>query len=347
MQIKKYLLILLAFFVLWRLVQSYPQKKKVLSQNAKLLYGEKARLPFRIDEASGICPSTIASNAYWTHNDSLDRPRLFKISPQAELLNEVNFTDTLIKNVDWEACTSSKDDIYTGSNIIYVADSGNNFQWREDQRIYAFRENAKYHNELKLVKYYPFKFPGKDNYPPQDYWSKEGRCRDIEALFWRKNELFLISKCIISASPQVWHLPRKLSELKSISGDQTSKIYQLKASGKLQLKPSQHPLSERVTGASYLPIEGLLAVLTYRSIWFYKVSGPPKKPHFQLFTQCFYNDSPRVLRQAEAITWTDIFLRFEQVKSPQKDQYGLLILTETRGVYSLSLDLKERRCIYD
>ena len=331
--------------------------------------GALAKLPPIISEASGLCPSINKDGYFWTHNDSLDQARLFLINRHGKLrqelslavalhadqnkqLHQENFQSSFISNVDWEACTSVLKDRYDGENVIYVADTGNNFQWRQDLKIYAFNELSEVSTEVKkqhtdssitlsYLRAYPIRFPHSKR-PPLDYWSNEGRCRDIEAMFWRQNELFLISKCIISGPTMLWRVPREQSK-SNRSADRfqhqasPQDSITLEAVEKLPIKASQHPLLERVTDASYNPYLETLAVLTYQSIWFYKVEGKAKKPSFEHFVHCRLNQIPRLVRQAEAISW------YQQ----DQNKAELLVLTEARDVYSYVLDFNLKGCVYD
>ena len=335
--------------------------------------GALARLPQVISEASGLCRSLLKQGYYWTHNDSLDQARLFLITDHGQLHYEVSLipvglekTDQKtrknieaqaqkqsrqtakqknhsVSNVDWEGCSSVHTDLYDGQSVVYVADTGNNFQWRQDLKIYAFQESVKTQGTKKFtspllnyLKSYSIRFPNSKR-PSLDYWSDEGRCRDIEAIFWRQNELFLISKCIISGPAMLWRVPRERIKSKALSNKAKQERLTLEALQKLPIAASQHPLLERVTDASYAEHINMLAVLTYQSIWFYEVSGSAQNPSFKPFAHCKLNQVPRLVRQAEAISWHAL----------QDDKAELIVLTESRDVYSYVLDFNQKDCVYD
>ena len=359
------LLWLLAF--MWQVLAHIPLCAQ--PKDSLIRPGALALLPPVISEASGLCPSINKTGYFWTHNDSLDQARLFLIDGHGKLRQELSLAHTrssghsrkyftenpqtsVVSNVDWEACTSVFKDRYDGKKVIYVADTGNNFQWRQDLKVYAFKEHTKesrkpkkynsaFSVNLSYLRTYPIRFPDSKR-PPLDYWSNEGRCRDIEAMFWRENELFLISKCIISGPAMLWRVPRERAKSDQSIDRSTQKLSQqdtltLEALGKLPITASQHPLLERVTDASYNHHLETLAVLTYQSIWFYKVEGNAKSPNFDYFAHCELNQIPRVVRQAEAIAW----------HHGHQNKPELLVLTEARDVYSYVLDFNQKGCVYD
>lgn len=290
--------------------------------------GAHGRLNTMINEASGICPSRWGNGLYWTHNDSLDEPRMFLIKDNGTLVNEVSQSN--LRHVDWEACTSTSSDRIDGENVVYVADTGNNFQWRRDQILYVLKEENEAPPNLSLINQYPIQFPNSDR-PPLDYWSKEGRCRDIESLFWREHELFVISKCIIGGPTTLWRIPREdLAQSKTLI---------LQPVQVLPISSPPHPLVERVTDASYSSKHSMLAVLTYQSLWFYQVSGKARNPKFDFFTRCKLNQARRLVRQAEAVTWHTVS---SETKSDQRA--SLIVLTESSDVYTYQLDLVLKEC---
>ncbi|MAD60873.1 MAG: hypothetical protein CMH49_05085 [Myxococcales bacterium] len=158
--------------------------------------GALARLPQVISEASGLCPSLLKQRHYWTHNDSLDQARLFLINDRGQLHHEVSLSyvspemsdqksrghteaqtqkqsrqslkqqNPFVSNVDWEACSSVHKDLYDGQSVVYVADTGNNFQWRQDLKVYVFQESVKAQGAIKstspllnYLKRYSIRFP--------------------------------------------------------------------------------------------------------------------------------------------------------------------------------------------
>ena len=290
--------------------------------------GASARLFPPISEASGLCLNPQANlrtseHYYWTHNDSFDSPRAFLITLEGKLIHEVNIPG--VANVDWEACTSAANDPTDGTNVVFIADSGNNFHWRDHLFVYALRSRKEEQGIplLTTIKTYKYTFPRESLRPPLDYWNDDARCLDIESIFWRQGELFMISKCMISRSPMLWRLPREAQSDPPSAGP-----LRLQHILDLPLTPSEHPLYERVTGASYSDRTGLLVVLTYQSLWFYKVSGPAKRPEFVPVGQCNLNVDRRLVSQAEAVIWV---ARQGSAKTDESGQVA--VLTEGGDVY--------------
>ena len=307
---------------------SFHQKPQPSRYSTVVRKGAHGRLDPFIDEASGVCPSLSQSKQYWTHNDSLDQARLFLIKEHGQVVNEVKLPQ--LTNIDWEACTSTQLDHIDGENVVYVADTGNNFHWRQDLRIYALRENLMTSPVLKPVNEYLLRFPN-DRQVPLNYWSKTGRCRDLESLFWRNNELFIIGKCTIGGPSTLWRLPR---EKRKIVAPLVLEPIQL-----LDIVGDHHPLSERVTGASYSAKLQLLVVLTYKSLWFFQVNGTAKSPNFTYFSRCDLNLGKRIVRQAEAVTWRDSLMH-----SSRMTNRSVLVLTESGDVYTYEIDIEKRSC---
>ena len=318
-------------------MKTWRNATRVRLMDHELRQGSSARFRPPILEASGLCPVSESKsiddnlgihesvpNLFWTHNDSFDRARAFQVKLNGELIHEIAIPG--IDNVDWEACSSAKFDPHDGADVLYIADTGNNFHWRDQLVIYALglSQDDQGHHTLKPLRPYHFRFPRNGSDPPLSYEKDDGRCLDIESLFWRHGELFMISKCAISSSPTLWRLPREKDGGRSVE----SQIV-LEDLGKLSIVPSAHPLLERVTDASYLAREGILAVLTYQSLWFYQLSGDPKRPKLSPpLTRCDLNIKGRNVSQAEALSW---------VESSEGNQ--LVVLTELGDVYTYKIDI--------
>ena len=317
-----WLLIIFSFWS-WRAWRTKP-----LLPESVVRRGAVARLPSPIVEASGLCPSRVSPGKYWTHNDSLDEARAFQVTLEGALLDIVKSED--VENIDWEACATVIDDPYDGQHLLYIADSGNNFQWRDRLTLYGFQEPTA-GRPLSLISHYSFSFPSTTlGRPPLVYSTGEGRCRDLEAIFWRRGELFFISKCIISGPPTVWRLPRENTTL--------SDPYVLEKVAKLPIPPSDHPLLSRVTDSSFWSPRDLLAVLTYQHIWIYKANGSPRSPRFQALGRCPLSRGYRQVVQAEAISWVT------PTRSSLQDRMQLAVLTERGDVYRYLYNLDTGEC---
>ena len=325
----------------------------------------QAMLPLKAPllEVSGITRHLSRPQHYWAHNDSLDQARLFLVSAQGTLIGEHRVYSSQrarVSNIDWEDLTATHQDPYDGSRVIYVADSGNNFHWRDNLQVYAFAEPQKVGEALRLLRAYPYRFPHQRRHPPRNYDSRRGRCLDSEALFWWRGELFLIGKCVFGGPTVLWRLPReRLKPTKQRFGtqqnaedtvqnqDHQDRPITLEAISMLEIKPAPHPLSERVTGAAV--DQDILAVLTYRSVWFFRLSGDPRSPLSQLLFRCGLTQaSAQPVRQAEAIEWgIHAPEKSSRVSSLNSSLRSLLILTEGRGVHNLSVDMSRQECPHE
>lgn len=310
-----------------------------------------------LTEVSGVAQHLSRPQHYWVHNDSLDEARVFLVNERGALVSEHKLSHTFdaeserwrAVNVDWEDIASTQSDPYDGDHVLYIADSGNNFHWRQDLRIYAFHEPSSESSSLKLISVYPYRFPHQTRTPPTSYDQVRGRCLDSEALFWWRGELFLIGKCVFGGPTRVWRLPRELltppHSQRPLQRDLRESVVgypelTLSPTALLKIPRSLHPLKARVTAATAHSKVDLLAVLTYQSVWLFKLSGPPRSPHIERVMSCpLTQASAQPIRQAEAIEWRDLS------RDLPTHHAQLLILTEGRGVHTLSMNLIKQECL--
>lgn len=90
-----------------------------------------------IDEASGIAPSSLGDDLYWTHNDSNGQPVLYAIDGKGRLKGQVRLSG--VKNVDWEDLSSF---VLDGKAYLLVADVGDNNGRRRDCSVWVVEEPA-------------------------------------------------------------------------------------------------------------------------------------------------------------------------------------------------------------
>ncbi|MCE5328029.1 MAG: metallophosphoesterase [Planctomycetaceae bacterium] len=88
-----------------------------------------------ITESSGLAVSRTIRNAFWTHNDSGDKPRLFAIDTSGKTV--VTMTIEGANSVDWEDICSYID---FGKPTLLIGDIGDNPAARKTCTIYAVRE---------------------------------------------------------------------------------------------------------------------------------------------------------------------------------------------------------------
>lgn len=137
-----------------------------------------------IGEMSGIARSSVNPNTYWVHNDSGDSARLFAVYISGNTVgSEGGYLIDGAVNVDWE-------DIAVDGNTIYVADTGNNLNFRKELTVYAVKEfkvgsSAASHKSTA----YRMAWPDQKEFPPSGDWNF-----DCEALAVRKGVMYFVTK---------------------------------------------------------------------------------------------------------------------------------------------------------
>jgi hypothetical protein len=136
----------------------------------------------KIDESSGLVKSRQFENVFWTHNDHGDKARIFAITAEGELIQEVRILGA--KNIDWEDIAS--DD--TGH--LYIGDFGNNRKKQKELAIYMFREPDPFQaDSVSILKRVHFDFPDHKNFT-----NSKNKKVDCEALFWANGHLYCLTK---------------------------------------------------------------------------------------------------------------------------------------------------------
>lgn len=98
---------------------------------------ELGKVPDLINEASGLAISTVNEDAFWTHNDSGDEPRIFLINEKAELLATVAIDG--IENRDWEEIAVGPGP-EVDKNYLYIGEIGDNLSRYQTKFIYRIEE---------------------------------------------------------------------------------------------------------------------------------------------------------------------------------------------------------------
>lgn len=89
----------------------------------------------RITESSGVAPSQLHDDVFYTFNDSGDSPRFFQFNRQGRVLNVFNVSNA--KNVDWEDMASATLD---GKPYLFFGDIGDNAGKRKSIFVYRVQE---------------------------------------------------------------------------------------------------------------------------------------------------------------------------------------------------------------
>jgi hypothetical protein len=128
-------------------------------------------LPRAINETSGL---EVNNGLFLTFNDSGGTTELFAFDQGGQLLNTITVANT--NNIDWE-------DITADLEHYYIADTGNNYGKRNDQKIYILSRNFELEDSITI------------NYKAQKSFKRRKKHPfDAEALASFGDQLVLFSK---------------------------------------------------------------------------------------------------------------------------------------------------------
>jgi len=137
-------------------------------------------LPDTVNESSGI--EVNSGNSIWTHNDSGDLPRIFKMDTLGNLLRILNISN--VTATDIEEMAQDEEGNY------YIGDFGNNLNNRQDLRIYKIPNPDLITADSILSGLIYFTYPDQLSFPP----AAADMNFDCEAMFHFKDSLYLFSK---------------------------------------------------------------------------------------------------------------------------------------------------------
>jgi hypothetical protein len=151
-------------------------------------------LPAVLMESSGI--EVNATNSIWTHNDSGDYGRIFKIDTLGNLLR------TLYLSVD--TAMDCEDIAQDDSGNYYIGDFGNNLNDRTDLRIYKIPNPDSVAGDTVMSGIIYFSYPDQQLFPPDSTLINF----DCEAMFHFGDSLYIFSKNRgISTFSRMYRLP--------------------------------------------------------------------------------------------------------------------------------------------
>ncbi|TGD81185.1 hypothetical protein [Hymenobacter wooponensis] len=113
----------------------------------------------------------------WTHADGGNSSRLYKVTPQGDLLQTLDLAPLI--NIDWEDLTQDDE------KRLYIGDFGNNQNKRRNLRIYRLSGP-----DLKQVDTIRFEYADQRKFPPR----KPDRNFDCEAFYYYQDSLYLFTK---------------------------------------------------------------------------------------------------------------------------------------------------------
>jgi hypothetical protein len=245
-------------------------------------------------EPSGLVASAKNDGIYWTHNDSGAGPILYATTIDGDLVGRFEIDGA--KAIDWEAITTDR----RGS--LYIADVGNNANWRRDLTIYRILEPSLniqtenvIHGRIQVQSSIRFHYPEQHKFPDLAEFNF-----DSEAIFWgealgeRTGALYLLTK----------HRSDTYTHLYRFDGVAKSKSIPLTLVGRYDLGGKKG----LVTGAAMRPDGAYLAVLTYFGVFVFE--RPVRGDNYLSRFKHKINFDTEVTQQAEAITWAGDSLVF-------------------------------------
>ena len=139
-----------------------------------------SKLPKKLDENSGMVH--IGDSTIWLINDSGGANKIYQVNFKGELLKEFRVDNA--RNKDWEDLALDED------NNVYIADTGNNNNKRTNLVIYKIPNPETEKGDKIKAKKIELRYPEQKKFPPK----KKNLKYDVEALFYREDHLFLVTK---------------------------------------------------------------------------------------------------------------------------------------------------------
>lgn len=253
-----------------------------------------------INEMSGIVKSRKRDDLYWVHNDSGDKARIFAINGQGQSILPTysrftrygdakeegkqqwqGFEVLHAQNIDWE-------DIALDANYLYLADTGNNFNARQNLAIYAISEiDPTASTRSAVVQKWAVHYPEQQEFPPGNWHY------DAESLFVADGELYLITKHRKTGRLSTFEPGARLYHLETRHTDRSNALRLVDSTA----------LITAATGADLSPDGSTLAVISYDTLWLF--DKPASGAAWLSSTHRSFLLDRSVTRQAEAVAWQD------------------------------------------
>lgn len=220
-----------------------------------------------IDEQSAIIKSMTYEDVYWVCNDSGDKPYLFPLSEQGQMIppdwmkdryngKRINkYPGVKVRSaslLDWEALALLKD-------TLIIADMGNNGNARRDLGIYLLPEpNPRATHEVRPLVWLPVRFEDQTSFPPQN-WEF-----DCESIFTYQGKVYFLTK---HRADGVINKPAASTKLYRMDTRHVGAVNVLK------LISRKHDLGGWVTDASMAPDESAMILIAQNPlatvIWYF------------------------------------------------------------------------------
>jgi len=191
---------------------------------------ESIVLPKVINETSGL---EILNEVFITHNDSGGEPSLYFFNINGEIINSIKLEEESfweIYNNDWEDVTADED-------YIFIADTGNNFGYRDNLNIIKVKTND-------------FSVDGKIDiaYKDQEIFIPRPKHKyDAEALFLIEDKIAVLSKDRSNLFTDLYLIDKESNSKQVLE----SKI--------------TYDVNSLITGSDFNKELGLLALVSYNS----------------------------------------------------------------------------------
>lgn len=204
-----------------------------------------------VPECSALLASKRHPRVVWALSDSGAAPRLVAVRPSGLAASPASpgVAVTGATNLDWEALAADDQ-----GNLI-IGDVGNNLSRRRELHLYVVPEPDPAAPATAPVRRLAFSWPDQTQYPDPD------QRHDCEAMFWHKGRLHLLTKHRRDTLTTIWRA-------EPAPGSDRAYLTQLGA----------FEARGMVTDASVSPGGRWLAVLTYRMLWVFDLSGKPENP---------------------------------------------------------------------
>ncbi len=204
-----------------------------------------------VPECSALAASPRHPRVLWTLSDSGGPARLVPVRPSGLAVAPASpgVLVTGAANLDWEAVVA--DD---RGNLV-VADVGNNLSRRRELHLYVVPEPEPAAAATAPARRLTFSWPDQSQYPDPE------QRHDCEAVFWHKGRLHLLTKHRRDTLTTVWRA-------EPAPGSDRAYLTQVGA----------FDARGMVTDAAVSPDGRWLAVLTYRVLWVFDLSGKPENP---------------------------------------------------------------------
>jgi len=138
------------------------------------------KLPKSLKETSGI--AYYGNNTAWFIEDHGNKDNIYNVNFKGEILKKIEIKNA--KNKDWEDL--AKDD----KGNLYIADTGNNSNKRDDLVIYKIKNPELTKGDTSEAEKIKFNYPEQKDFPPK----KKKLFYDAEAIFYNNNFIYIITK---------------------------------------------------------------------------------------------------------------------------------------------------------